>query len=198
LGRGTYYRSSKDTTSSYRRLDVRYLQRHGLLERGTSSAVRWFQSGEETARIDVRSDGECVWLSYRHRRHGDEDWQSKKYPVRVEWTPCNYGGSRPWFRCPAVGCVRRVAVLYGGDIFACRHCHELNYQSQHEQAWDRALSRYQCIRVKLGGEPGCVHPFPGKPKGMHWRTYEGWCIKANQAESVSWPNWIYKLIPMKA
>jgi hypothetical protein len=195
LGRGTYYRSSKDTTDSYRGLDVRYLQRHNLLVPGTSSAVRWFRSGEETARIDVRCDGECVWLSYRHRRHGGEDWQSKNYPVRVEWTPCNYGGSRPWFRCPAVGCARRVAVLYGGDIFACRHCHELNYQSQHEQGWDRALSRYQNIRVKLGGEPGSISPFPQKPKGMHWRTYERWCMKANQAESCSWPNWVLRILP---
>jgi hypothetical protein len=58
--------------------------------------------------------------------------------VRLEWTPCNYGGQRPWFLSPVRGCSRRVAVLYGGGIFACRRCHGLNYQSQHAQAWDRA------------------------------------------------------------
>jgi Transposase DDE domain len=33
----------------------------------------------------------------------------------LEWTPCNYGGARPWFLCPMDGCRRRVAVLYAGD-----------------------------------------------------------------------------------
>ena len=66
--------------------------------------------------------------------------------------------------------------------------------SQHEQAWDRALSRYQKIRIKLGGKPGCAHPFPKKPKGMHSRTYKRWCRLAGEAESCSWPNWVYGLV----
>lgn len=132
-------------------------------------------------------------LSYRHARYGD-DWESKEYSVSLDWTPCTYGGLRPWFRCPAVGCGRRVAILYGGGVFACRHCHGLNYETQHEQAWDRALSRYQKIRVRLGGRPGDAYSFPGKPKGMHWRTYERWCMKAGEAESRSWPNWVYRVI----
>ena len=57
----------------------------------------------------------------------------------------------------------RVAILYGGGIFACRHCYGLNYDTQHEQAWDRALTRYQKIRVKLGAHAAIGH-FPEKPK----------------------------------
>lgn len=167
-----YYRSSKNTTSSFRALDVRGLQRAGVL-RVESGSVR---------------------LSYRHRRGESDSWHEENYPVPIDWTRCNYGGSRAWFRCPVAGCGRRVAILYGGEIFACRYCHKLNYESQHEQPYQRNLSRYQRIRVKLGGEPGCIYPFPQKPKGMHWRTYEYWRMKAYQAESCSWPNWVYRLV----
>ena len=92
---------------------------------------------------------------------------------QLAWTPCNFGGHRPWFICPAQGCGHRVAVLYGGrGIFACRHCYQLVYESQREQPHYRALRRAQAIRMKLGGSGSMAEPFPDKPKGMHWRTYE--------------------------
>jgi hypothetical protein len=47
-----------------------------------------------------------------------------EYPVRLEWTGCNLGGRRAWFLCPAQGYGRRVAILFRGSIFACRHCHK--------------------------------------------------------------------------
>ena len=62
-------------------------------------------------------------LIYRSRS-GNEDWEDQNYPVWLDWTPCHFGGERPWFRCPAMGCGRRVAILYGGRIFACRHCYQ--------------------------------------------------------------------------
>ena len=160
MGRGSYYRSSRDTTSSYRVLDIRRFQRQGVLQPGREFNWQWSREGEVIAWIRVTVEPDCVRLSYRNRRGEHESWQEENYPVTVEWTRCNYGGSRAWFRCPAAGCGRRVAILYGGGIFACRHCYGLNYQSQHEQGWDRALSRTQNIRVKLGGEPGLGYPFP--------------------------------------
>jgi hypothetical protein len=52
--------------------------------------------------------------------------------LRIERTPCNLGGSRHWFICPVVGCGRRVAILYGGGIFACRQCHRFAYASSRD------------------------------------------------------------------
>jgi len=121
------------------------------------------------------------------------DPQPFKYPVSIEWTCCNYGGKRACFRCPGRGCGRRVAILYGRGIFACRHCHGLNYESQHEQPYDRALRRAQTIRERLGGSGSLAEPFPLKPKGMHWRTYQLLQIKAANAQSCCWPNWVYRL-----
>jgi len=61
--------------------------------------------------IIVQCEIDSVRFIYSHRGQRDEEWQSEDYPVEVEWTACNYGGSRPWFRCPARGCGRRVAIL---------------------------------------------------------------------------------------
>lgn len=92
--------------------------------------------------------------------------------MRLAWTPCHFGGERAWFRCPALGCGRRVAILYGGAIFACRHCHELVYPSQRETDFDRLARKADRIRERLDWEPGILNGNGWKPKGMHWRTFE--------------------------
>ena len=121
--------------------------------------------------IQVRTESDRVILSYRQRSGGGE-WKDERYPVRLSWSPCTYGGQRAWFLCPAAGCGRRVAVLYGGDIFACRHCYRLAYPSQRETADDRALRRADRIRARLGWEPGILNGDGSKPKWMRWRTFQ--------------------------
>jgi len=96
----------------------------------------------------------------------------REYPVYLDWTGQHFGGQRVWFRCPAQGCARRVAILYGGVIFACRHCHQLAYDCQRETADDRATRRADTILRRLGWEPGILNGEGWKPKGMHWRTFE--------------------------
>jgi hypothetical protein len=72
-----------------------------------------------------------------------------------------------------MGCGRRVAILYGGGIFACRHCHQLAYSSQRETFDDRAARRADKIRERLAWEPGILNGRGWKkPKGMHWHTFE--------------------------
>ena len=56
------------------------------------------------------------------------------------------------------------------------------------------LTKAQAIRVKLGGEPGFSYDFPEKPKGMHWRTYYRLRMKSQEAESRSWPPWVYRML----
>jgi hypothetical protein len=99
----------------------------------------------------------------------------------VEWTRCNYGGVRPWFRC---SCGRRVAKLYCGDIFiGCRICYEARYESQRLGVKGRAHHQACKIRLSLGGAPTIVQPFPERPRRM-WRcTYDRLRLEAEKLEA---------------
>ena len=168
------YRGGKNTTDYYNALDVRWLYRERFLGCPFLTTLSWSRGGEVIASIGVRNRAGNLLLEYSVS-DGSAGRQQLSYPVEIDWTPCHYGGKRPWFLCPARGCGRRVAVLYGGRIFACRQCHDLAYECQHEPPHGRALQRAQKIRRRLGGSSNMSEEFPDKPKGMHWRTYESLC-----------------------
>ena len=171
IGSGRRSQSGKDATDDYRALDVRRWQRDGYLMAGWAFSWQWTRPGQTMASIQVRTESDRVILFYRQRSGGGE-WKDERYPVRLDWSPCNYGGQRAWFLCPAAGCGRRVAILYGGGIFACRHCYRLAYSSQRETAANRALRRADRIRARLDWEPGILNGDGGKPTGMRWRTFQ--------------------------
>ena len=164
---------AKDATDDYRAIDLLRWQRDGLLTPGNGFSWKWIhgRTGENLASINVRTETDQVILSYRSRSGGDE-WKNQEYPVRLDRTPCNFGGERVWFRCPAVSCGRRVAILYGGTVFACRRCYQLADPSQRETAINRKIRRADRIRERLGWEPGIMNGNGEKPKGMHWNTFE--------------------------
>lgn len=171
IGSGRRYQGGKDTTSDMRALDIRRLQRDGLLKPGMAFGWNWLRGGETVASIQIQTEADRVILNYRRRSNGGE-WQPIESPVYLEWTGLHFGGRRAWFLCPVQGCGRRVAILFGGSIFACRHCHKLAYTSQRETAYDRQAGRADKIRERLGWEPGILNGSGLKPKGMHWQTYE--------------------------
>ena len=172
-------------TDDMRPLDVRKIHRSGLLKPGGVFAWQWTRDGETTASINLRVEADRVLLDYRNRsaHHNGGEWESMSYAVRLDWTPCHYGGRRPWWLCPAVGCGRRVAVLHGGRVFACRQCNRLTYRSQREAPDDRATRRANKLRNQLGWEAGILNGDGGKPKGMHWRTFER--LQADQDAHVN-------------
>ena len=150
---------------------MRRWKRDGLLAPHRSFGWQWSQHDEVYASIQVCAEQDRVILTYRHRS-GGEEWKDESYPVHLDWTSCHIGGKRPWFLCPARGCSRRVAILYGGGIFACRHCSQLAYPSQREPVYDRMARRADRIRDKLGWDQGILNGKGCKPKGMHWKTFE--------------------------
>lgn len=162
---------ARDTTEQYHAIDVRYCQRNGLLAPHRTFTLQWLRQGEIMASILIHTYPDRVILNFLHRS-GDRNWQEENYPVYLSWTPCNLGGRRPWFHCPARSCGRRVAILYGGAIFACRHCHQLSYPSQREDPPDRTARRADAIRERLGWRPGILNGKGGKPQGMHWHTFQ--------------------------
>jgi hypothetical protein len=183
------YRGGKDTTASYRALDIRWLHHKGMLNSSFPNTITWTRAGEVTAGIRVFNRNGYVILEYSHTRNCGER-KDYSYPIEINWTDCNYGGRRPWFICPASACGRRVAVLYGGSLFACRVCHNIVYESQHEAPHYRALRRFHKVIEKLGGEPS--DGIPSKPKGMHWRTYNRLHHQAQCADSLSCPPWLLR------
>jgi hypothetical protein len=105
--------------------------------------------------------------------------------IRFIWSgqTATWGGRRPWFLCPQDGCGRRVAILYGGTVFACRHCHKLVYVSQRQTNGDQLLRRTDKFQRRLGWDVGILSRPGGKPKGMHWRTFKR--LEAEHEVSVS-------------
>ena len=176
----------KDTVNDRQNLDVRQLQRKGLLTDGQSFRWSWKYDGESAGSIQIRLKDDKLTLIYRHKRD-EHNWQSVESPVRLEWTPCTYGGRRAWFICPAKGCTRRVALLYFGEegLFACRHCQGLIYECQRENLDDRATRQADKIRAQLQWEPGFLNGHGMKPKGMHRSTAERLAFKHDVYVSTS-------------
>lgn len=202
LGSGNRYRfDKKTTTNECHGLDVRELYREGLLKPGGWFSSRWLRGDKETASIGGRAYRDRVVLSYRHHNRMNGEWEDVEETVGLSWTPCNFGGERPWFVCPGVvsgvACGRRVAILYGlGKYFLCRHCYNLRYESQRENKMHRALRRAQKIRTGLGGSANMMEPFPERLKGMHHDTYMRlfWEYdKAHQEEIAGMREWLDKL-----
>jgi hypothetical protein len=169
-GFGSGRQHGKKCVDNVRRLDVRPLQRQTQLYAGNRFALTWGRGSERTLHIEVGADS--VTLSH-WTRLADGDWEEIAYRVDLSWTACTYGGCRAWWLCPASGCGRRVAVLYDGSKFACRHCQRLAYRSQRETEDQRALRMANNLRAKLGWVRGIINDDGVKPKGMHWRTYNG-------------------------
>ena len=152
----------KSTTQGRNTLDVRKWQQALLMTPGTRYEASWGRSG---AAITVQINTDGVSLIYRHGGTTDMD-----YPVQVAWTPCHYGGRRPWWLCPCCG--KRCAILYAGKVFSCRQCSGLTYQSTRTAPGDKPFERADRLRQRLGWCAGIANDIGDKPKGMHWRTYE--------------------------
>lgn len=143
-----------------RSLDVRRWQREGMLKAGRSGAWEWTDSdtGKRLAAIGYRSDGTSMALDY------SIDGGDRSQRVSLSFSACRYGGTRPWFICPIR--FERVAVLYlRAGRFACRHCQQLRYASQSNDALGRTWRRQHKVERTLGED--CQ-----RPTGMHRTTYE--------------------------
>ena len=142
------YYGKKDTVEQCRNLDIGDIRRKGFLQPGQtcSGTCRWTNpQGEDVASLGYTATGDAIRLYYTIRWR-DREPEQINYEVPVVWTPCNFGGERPWFVCPGSRCGgRRVAKLYhppgGARYYLCRHCYDLTYYSR--QTWDKQLAFYR-------------------------------------------------------
>lgn len=120
--------------------------------------------------------------------------------VRIERTPCRFGGERPWFRCPE--CERRVGVLYLRSCFMCRKCARLVYRSQRagmsERGWMKVRKGYRALGLEPEEAEGMEY-LP-KPRGMHWQTFSRHLgrLKRGAAMRDAWmltpPQWVLRML----
>lgn len=146
-------------------LDVRGLQRRVDLHGFSFLSVQW-NCGANRSSVSVSvHNGDGVTISFTDvtgNRHTES--------INITWTRPNFGGERPWWECPC--CYRRCAVLYalGENPFLCRLCLSLTYVTAQSDTFSRAMRKDAEFRRRLGWNLG--EPFPHKPKGMHWRTWD--------------------------
>jgi hypothetical protein len=192
VGSGSWFRCfTKDTTGAARKIDVRYLAQQGYLQAGRSWSLYWSCNGEPSGNISGITQETTIVLTYRIREWGAEEWEDVRQTIPLTRTACNFGGERPWLLCPA--CERRVATLYMGTRARCRHCSNLAYGSQNENAIDRMFRKARRIRRRLGVEESCEAPILFKPKGMHQKTFDHLRKEVQRLESLGWQAMEHKL-----
>jgi len=170
-------------------LDAGELQRFGVLQ-GPWVIVEPLLRWPEIERI--RAARFLIQLQFRN--------QVVPQQVRVSWTPCHYGGARPWLHC---WCGRRVAKLFPGmGGYYCRPCiGNPPYASQTKSAQSRPHFEACKLRLRLGGVASLTAPFPERPRGMHRKTYARLRRRAEELEAklsarmrakpADYPNLVY-------
>ena len=131
------FHGKADTVEDALVADVSELTRKGLIPREPifrTGYLRWTMGEVDRASVtfdvDTR-DEEGAFVRFYYTSNGNP----KDYRVRLERTRPHLGGVRWWWRCPVVGCGRRVQKLYlppAGPVLACRTCHHLTYKSAQE------------------------------------------------------------------
>lgn len=173
-GRSGWHRKVEDMLC----LNVDQVRREKCLEPGRVVLWQWTWTSGDKASIRLEPRADSLGLAFTVK-DGDTRREVAQ-DIELERTVCNYGGTRTWFLCPRCG--RRVAKLYGGSSFYCRHCHGLRYRSQAESGSDRLLRKARKIRARLGAGPSFYDSID-KPKWMRWPTFE-----RLMAESTSYEN----------
>lgn len=143
-----------------RSLDIREFHKAGLLKGPWAGTWRWtnMRTGTVSAWINLAVYDDFLRLGYKC------DGQTFHEEVRLSKLPCHFGGNRLMFVCN--GCQRRTQVLLMRQSrFRCRHCHDLRYRSQSEDAIGRAWLAQAKLSRQLG--PGLA-----RPHGMKRAKYE--------------------------
>ena len=164
--------TTKPNPEQFISLDVRKLQRNHCLEPDQAYNLHKYQRrfGEKLGVFSINTRKDLLEIEYISCNPNDD--RVPPQSVRIVWSPCHFGGYRPWFLCPSDQCGKRVAILYGPRPMLCRHCWRIAYESQRENEIQRLYRRLRSIESACYGPPGKLGVQVGKrPKGMHHRTF---------------------------
>lgn len=87
-------------------------------------------------------------------------------PLRLAFTPCRYGGQRPWLVCS--GCGRRRLALYLNrrHVLRCRVCFGLVYRSQRLDPIERLRATAETLERRAGWDGDPAATWIALPAGM--------------------------------
>src|SRR5271170_5655179 len=98
MSRGGHNWKGTGTVEGSRLLDVMRLKRAGFLVKWRRVGWQWTYGDETRAYVDIEDGRDAITLNYRFKSGGQE-WQAVEQRVPILWTPCRFGGERPWFIC---------------------------------------------------------------------------------------------------
>lgn len=104
------------------------------------TTISWGDNGSRgsiSVQVSVCNEEKYARFIYTQTDNSTGTKENFDYKVPIIETPCHFGNTRYWFKCPLYKngqyCGRRIGVLYkDGDWFGCRHCYNLSYSSQNE------------------------------------------------------------------
>jgi hypothetical protein len=164
MGSGRGWQGGKKTTDYFPVLDVRRLNRDGLLTPRQVWSTTWSRNGKELASIQMESEVDRVILNYQSRnRINGGDSQHMQYPVYLEWTNCHLGGetamvslSTGWMRAARCNSLRRYRLRLS-PLPQAGLC--LTAANQ----WRSTITAYR--QIPAAAWVGCWHPQPAR-----WET----------------------------
>ena len=161
MGRWSY--SSRWTVEECKSITAKFLNEHKYFNGGVRwGGMSWNCGGKKTGSIGfvvstVEGD-EYIRFQYTQTDRSTDEKTELDYKVRLDWTPCYFGGHRWWLICPLVvngtSCNRRVGALHlgNGKYFGCRYCYNLTYESSKESHKFDRLFREMGITPKQAKE----------------------------------------------
>jgi hypothetical protein len=191
-GYGSGRSGGRPTVQDSLTLDLRYLLKMGLLmpSARTMGELRWTwgATGREIASMGCQSqlgkDSGYVRLYWTSTNLWTGETCERENRIALTTKAQPFGGRRWFFICPHTGrTATKLHLPSGASTFACREAYRLGYRSQRETPHDRSFSRAFTLREKIGGKGG-IGDYIGKPKGMHWRTFERGKERVDDAEKI--------------
>ena len=164
MGSGGKNRKRSMTLEDLPCLDIAKLRRS--IKLGVTSRTTWQPAGEAVANLIISATN--VHVRFCNTADGDQ-------LINLLWCPCQLGGHRAYWVCPL--CQKPASKLYLSKSLHCRKCSKLTYISQRSRGISRAGQQANKAFARIGGH---VFNIPDKPKGMHWRTYHRYLLKAHE------------------
>ncbi len=175
FGKMTYYRPPrKSTTDEHCAIDIRKLKKDDLLQPRKGIRYTWNSRWRQPfSAVVMMAAPDELFLHYEiTHRTGKEVIDQF---ITLETTPCHFGGYRYWMRCP--GCNRRITTVYlGSREFRCRHCLNLTYATQQQDAAGRAQTRVAKAKKMLGWKENPYLPRT-RPKWMRHKRYSALLVE---------------------